>query len=160
MKQLTQKELRFIDIYTNPDSSTFGNKTRSYMVAYDNPNEGSSSVLALRVLGKVKVKRKMEELMEKSEVKFEAHINTLNKKLKSLADSGMITREELGAIRLVGEVEGKLGSGTKIGIGINTARCNECPHNKPIFDEDILLGLPPIEVGSVVVDLPNTEQIS
>ena len=143
MKDLTLKEQKFIEIYTNPDSETFGNKTRSYMVAYSNPNERSSSVMVQRVLANTRVKQKMEDLMEKNELDFGVHLKTLDKKLNALAEKGEIGREELMAIRLGLEAQGRLGSGTKniIGIGVNgfPRSCEGCPNHKPLFSEDIMV---------------------
>jgi phage terminase small subunit len=124
MKDLTLKEMKFIELYTDLEGNgTFGNGTESYIQAgYKVKNREVARVSATRMLAKPTIRSKMEALMDKSEIDFNLHLRTLDKKLKALADSGIITREELGAIRLVGEVQGKIGNKNQTAIQINVGQ--------------------------------------
>jgi len=122
MKDLTLKEMKFIELYTNPDSNTFGNATQSYIKAgYRAKNNAVARNGGSELLTKPYIRQRMEDLMAQTEIDFTTHLNTLHKKLNKLAETGVITREELGAIRLVGEAEGKLGKGNTQAVQVNVA---------------------------------------
>ena len=134
-KDLTLKEQRFLELYTNPDNiETFSNRTESYWQAYGSSNRNVAGVLANRLLRKVKVKERMSELMEKSELDFSKHLNTLNTKLNKLAETGTITKEELMAIRLGLEAQGMLGNKPQTAIQINVGSDGACLENMSLAD--------------------------
>jgi hypothetical protein len=121
-KDLTMKELEFIRVYTDSGSDTFGNATQSYIKAgYKAKNNAVARNGGSELLAKPYIREKMEDLMEKGELDFLSHLNTLDRKLKKLAEEGTISREELMAIRLGLEAQGKLGKGqgTQTAIQIN-----------------------------------------
>lgn len=133
MAELTQKQLRFIQLYTNPESkATFGNKTESYMQSFGSKNRNTAHVEAYRLLRLPHIKSKLEDIVEKTEIDFSKHLRMIDRKLESRADKVEISREELMAIRLGLEAQGKLGKGVNIGIGIQGADCASCPY-RPIF---------------------------
>jgi hypothetical protein len=135
------KELEFVNAYTDKgNKDTYCNGTKSYMIVYGTKDPNTAGVLASRLLRKVKVKNQIDALQEETELNIGRHLRTLDRKLDGLANEGKISKEELMAIRLLGEVQGELGSGTKIGIAINNGRtdCEGCPNKKPIFDDDAM----------------------
>ena len=112
MKNLTLKERRFIELYTNSgNTATFGNATRSYAGAgYTAKNDNVAGVLAHRLLRKDKIRFYMEEKMAEFELNMNKHIKTLDDKITNLAQEGRISREELQGYRLLGEFAGKIGA--------------------------------------------------
>lgn len=135
MRELTLKEQRFLDLYTNPDNKgTFGNGTQSYIQAgYKAKNNAVARNGGSEILAKPYIKERIRELMDKFESNFSRHLQTLDKKLEGLADEGKISKEELQAIRLGLEAEGKLGKGVNIGIAIGDRPCADCPHQTNIL---------------------------
>jgi hypothetical protein len=136
MKELTLKEQRFIDLYTNPENrETFGNATKSVKQAgYLVKNDDVAGVYGVRLLRKDRIKLRMEEMMEKFEIDVSKHFRTLDKKLDNLAQEGKISREELMAVRLFAEAQGVIGKGgINVGIAIGDRPCADCPHSKPLF---------------------------
>ena len=140
---LNQKELDFIRVYTDKESSdTYCNGTRSYMQVYGTIDPNTAGVMANRLLRKAKIKDQIDVVMGEIELNVGRHFRTLDRKLDSLANEGKISKEELMAIRLLAEAKGELGSGTKIGIGIGIngypKSCDDCPNDHRIHMNEIL----------------------
>lgn len=120
MKELTPKEQKFLELYTDPSSNTFGNGTQSIIKAgYRVKNEKVAGIYAVRLLAKGRIKKYMEEKMSEFELDMTKHLRTLDKKISSLADEGKITREELQGYRLLGEFAGRLGGKNIAAIQVN-----------------------------------------
>jgi hypothetical protein len=115
MRELSPKELRFIELYLNSDNiATYCNATESYCQAYQLNNRNLAGVKGSLLLRKGRVKRYKEEVMSEFKIDVSKHLRTLDKKLDSLTEEGKISKEELMAIRLLAETEGKIGSKSNI----------------------------------------------
>ena len=64
MRRLTLKQLRFIELYTDPDNKkTFGNATQSAKEAYGYTNDNVAGVTGCNLLKNPKIKAKMAEIL-------------------------------------------------------------------------------------------------
>lgn len=78
LDQLTVKEYNFLKYLINPDSPTYSNKTRSYMLAYDRENYHTCATEAHRVLKKPKIQRAYRELLNRAGLSRQDLVATLS----------------------------------------------------------------------------------
>lgn len=128
MDDLTLKEQRFIEFYTDVDNkATYGNGTESYVQTYGTTNRDSAGVLANRLLGKVKIKSRIEALYKGCEINIEKHLLTLDRKLDYLAKKPNLCKEEISSFRFLAELRGMIGARNAIAIQFNMHEGQECP---------------------------------
>jgi len=140
---ISLKEQEFVNVYTDKgNKETYCNGTKSYMVVYGTKDPNTAGVLASRLLRKVKVKERIDALQEETELNIGRHLRTLDRKLDNLANEGKISKEELMAIRLLGDASGELSTGSKIGIGIGIngfpKSCDDCPNDRSIVLQPLM----------------------
>lgn len=125
---LTLKEQAFITAYTDINSNTYGNGTKSiYKAGYTVKNDKCAGVYAVRLLNKDRIKRYMEEKLEAWELDVNNHIRSMSETISELMDKARggkkLTVGELDKlsrpIRLLCEYSGKIGSGHNTAIQIN-----------------------------------------
>ena len=103
--ELTPKQQRFIEYYTDKDSVTFGNATRSYIKAgyKDGP---SVMQAACRLLSNVKIKKAIEAYRAKNGRKKEVTKEYITSKLQSILDTAVEKGDLTNAnttLRLLGQ---------------------------------------------------------
>jgi hypothetical protein len=74
---LTLKQRDFLTRYLDKNSSTYGNKTRSYMAAFQKDNYASSAVSANRLLKKVKIREVIDRETHRYDLDIEVRLRTL-----------------------------------------------------------------------------------
>jgi|GEM_PF-5117184 Terminase small subunit. len=149
MKELTPKEKKFIENYTNiANTSTFGNATQSYKQAYDTEDNNVAGVMAYRLLRKAKVVSKIKEI--EGERKFDLqtevdeHIQNISTILKQVAEKGKYTRDDIAALKALGDFAGR-SSNKGVNVNIDLRKGEKCPTCGTIpFDVRDLKGLKPL----------------
>ena len=71
---LTLKQSLFVNYYTDPNSDTYGNKTRSYLKAYGNNSYSAASSSAIATLEKPRIKTWIDEILDKQNAGVEARV--------------------------------------------------------------------------------------
>lgn len=77
LPELTLKQSLFIQYYTDPNSDTYGNKTRSYMKAYGTESYNGAATEAVRTLQKPKIHAWIDDILEKQGVDTKARVGAL-----------------------------------------------------------------------------------
>lgn len=131
MKELTEKEKRFIEYYSNiTNKDTFSNATRSYMAAYGIEDPNVAGVSSSRLLRKVKVMEKINELQANREFDLQAevdeHIQNISSILKKVLEKGKYDKTDIQALRSLCEVAGKLGN-RGVNINMDLRQGGKCP---------------------------------
>ena len=123
MKELSQKEQRFIALYTNPNNKkTFGNGTMSVIEAgYIVCSRNMAGVYANRLLRKDKIVKTIGGAMEEFKMDIARYCSDLDRMLKEGGKAKKPSREWLQGLRIALEKENRLGKGsiqaTQINIG-------------------------------------------
>jgi hypothetical protein len=144
--KLTPKQELFCYEYVK----NLGNGTEAARKAYpDIKTEGAIRVMANKLVTNGNIQLKIKEIKGGIFGNPEEAIAKVGRKMMAAFEDAKIHRDIDKLGRTIFEVLKVLGGRphTQIGIGINNPRCEDCPYkNVPIFTEDIIKDLPPIDI--------------
>ena len=78
MSSISIKQKEFINNYTNPNSETYDNGTKSVMKAYNTTNENSAGAMATHLLGSNKIQKEIDRILESMNMSYEVRLKLIS----------------------------------------------------------------------------------